>query len=468
MKILAFSINPIFPDRVTGGASKHLERVLRHLGEQGQQITLLCASVPAQGSLFELNPNVLVKAMLPFHLPFPQPYAIAPFELTRITRIIQTELEGKDRFYIHDGELLLPGAYTHIPTITTFRDNVYPESVLGTFIGQANEIICVSPYSADVIKSSAGLVLNGLNERVHVVSNGIDPEVFYPSDVASIVNSLGLDPSNHRYLLHPHRPEAGKGLKEALDILAVLVKHYGYSDLVLLSPDWLPEMHGEVENQFKQEVLDYIDKIGLKDHVIFHGWLKQEQLASYYSLGSLTLSVGNNPEAFGNVAYESITCGTPSMVARVGTHRTQLPDHLIYKTEYDNPQVAAVVCDHILRNSIRVEESDRLEVLGKLNLENQLAGYTDIILNASKREPMRMTSQIFDVATAYRLPPWCDLTSRGIFNDYKGRYLTDADCQGVTVLATELMQKYQIEKGNLPEGKLDQFINLGVLIPALD
>lgn len=468
MKILTFSINPIFPDRVTGGASKHLERVLRHLSEQGNQITLLCAAIDGKEYYFDLCPNVLVKAVLPFHLPFPQPYAIAPYELTTITRIIQQELQAQDRFYIHDGELLLSGVYTQIPTIISFRDNVYPESVLGTFVGQADEIICVSPYSADVICSSAGLVLTGLRERIHVVPNGLDPEVFYPTNTNKIVDSLGVDPHNHRYLLHPHRPEASKGLKQALDILEVLINKYGHSDLILLVPDWLPEMQGVIENTFRQDMLRLIEKRNLTHHVRFHPWLRQEQLAAYYSMGSITLSVGNNPEAFGNVAYESIACGTSSVVAKVGTHRTQLPDNLIYKTEYDNPEKAALVCDHILRNATRVVEPDRLEVLALLNLEKQLSTYSEIILHAKKREPMIMNSQFLQDATSYRLAPWCEMTPRGIFNDYRAAYLTDLDCQGVSTVRSLLSQNNTISSNLFDKLTLSKLVDLGILIPIVN
>ncbi len=465
MKILAFSINPIFPDRVTGGASKHLERVLRYLGEKGNQVTLLCAAVPGSKFEFELHSNVFVKAILPFHLPFPQPYAVSPFELSSISHTILIEISGKDRFYIHDGELLLPELYTHIPTISSFRDNVYPESVLGSFIGQADEIICVSPYSADVIRSSAGLVLSGLDERIHVVPNGIDPEVFHPSDPDPVAKELLLDLNKHRFLLHPHRPESSKGLKESLKILEKLINQFGQKDLILLSPDWLPEMQGHLENSFKQLILDFIETHGLQEHVRFHGWLRQDQLASYYSCGALTLSVGNNPEAFGNVAYESIACGTPSVVAMVGTHRTQLPDSLVYKTQYDNPSEAAEICYLILKNNLRVSERDRLEVLSLLNLERQLTAYSSIILSATKREPMQINPQKINSAKSYRLAPWCDLTSRGIFNDYKGRYLTDEDWEGMTELSKILLSSGSVSASYTERTRLSKLIELGVLVP---
>jgi hypothetical protein len=32
MKIVAFSINPLFPDQVMGGAPKHLQNIVMYLG----------------------------------------------------------------------------------------------------------------------------------------------------------------------------------------------------------------------------------------------------------------------------------------------------------------------------------------------------------------------------------------------------------------------------------------------------
>ncbi len=43
MKIVMFSINPLYPDKVTGGASKHLYHIARHLGELGHQVEIVCA-----------------------------------------------------------------------------------------------------------------------------------------------------------------------------------------------------------------------------------------------------------------------------------------------------------------------------------------------------------------------------------------------------------------------------------------
>ena len=81
MKIIVFSINPIFPDVVTGGASKHLYHIARSLGEEGHVVKVLCAQSRTDSTRFEWAENVQVLPILPFHLPFPQPYAISGADL---------------------------------------------------------------------------------------------------------------------------------------------------------------------------------------------------------------------------------------------------------------------------------------------------------------------------------------------------------------------------------------------------
>ena len=75
---------------------------------------------------------------------------------------------------------LIPDVYQEISTTISFRDNIYPESVLGSFIGKADDIICVSAYSRSVIEYTAGKFFPGLRERIHLVNNGIDLSQFQP------------------------------------------------------------------------------------------------------------------------------------------------------------------------------------------------------------------------------------------------------------------------------------------------
>src|SRR5688500_6105963 len=83
-----------------------------------------------------------------------------------------------------------------------------------------------------------------------------------------------------------------------------------------LAPDVAP-FYDELEQQIKNR--------GLSEHFIFHEWVPEDRMPEYYSLGRVTLSLGSYVETFGNVAYESLGCGTPAIVARVGPNRDLLP-----------------------------------------------------------------------------------------------------------------------------------------------
>ena len=254
MKIVCFSINPIFANQVTGGASKHFMNICQYLEQQGHEVVVLCAQADTNHKSFTFGNNIHVKPELPFHLPFPQPYQLPPGDLALICELIAEELNTADRFYMHDGELLLPFLYNDVPTVSSFRDNHYPESILGSFLTQADAVIAVSDFSAEVIKASAGRVLPELKKRIHTVLNGIDTQIYHAVDPTPVFQRYALDPAVSQIILHPHRPEAGKGLIQTILVVEKLVKIYGFTHLRVLVPQWLGEMNGQSESEFHTQI----------------------------------------------------------------------------------------------------------------------------------------------------------------------------------------------------------------------
>ncbi len=467
MNILCFSINPIFPDFVSGGASKHLMNLTRYLSADGHRVRVLCPSLPNQDIPFSLSHNLEVWPVLPFHQPFPAPYAVTPSELALIVEEMNRQIDWAERFYVHDGELLLPQLHIKIPTILSFRDNYYPESILGSFINQADEIICVSPYSASVIQASAGRVVDGLNERIHVVLNGIDPKTFKPIPLEEnlLLNRLPFDPTDYRILLHPHRPDPNKGLAEALELLNYLVNELGKHEIILLTPRWHAAMNGSDEETFFHKMQILIEENNLKNHIHFLDWLSQIEMPSFYSLGHLNLCLGRLPEAFGNVAYESLACGTPSLVCRVGVHRSLLPDSLIHKVDYWDSKAAGNLSLQVLENGQKYSEPDRLSILKKFDLETQLSTYKQIILNAHKRTLMKPIYSPVTTKAYFRLAPWCFLSSTGIYHDHLGKVVTDQNFSGVQIIAKFLSNNEQLLGSDFPRELIDRLYRAGVLVP---
>ncbi len=422
MKIVMFSINPIFPKLVTGGASKHLYHIAQYLGDQGHEVEILCARAEGGQDKFIWTENVTVYPILPFHLPFPQPYAVSGGELALIVDRLAEHLLTADRFYIHDGEFLLPDLYAKLPTIISFRDNIYPESVLGSFISQADDILSVSEFSASVIAATAGCFYPGLTDRIHQVNNGIDLSVFKPVDPVFLAQRLGVKTAAETVLLHPHRPEPGKGLPETIRVADQLVHQYGLENLKILVPEWIGTMVSSGEADFYSVMLALMDELKVRDHFQFIPWISQAEMPALYSLGEVTLCLGSIVEAFGNVAYESLACGTPSIVAKVGVHRTLLPETMIDKVAFGDTETAAEKIFGIIREKRQVPESTIKYLEKHLDFEKQVRTYADVITNAQKRPQLNFVRTPISPDRSFVLAPWCYFEGNWLYHDFHNRY----------------------------------------------
>jgi glycosyltransferase involved in cell wall biosynthesis len=467
MKIVMFSINPIFPKVVTGGASKHLYHIANYLGKQGHQVEILCACGVESQEVFHWAENVTVYPILPFHLPFPQPYAISGGELALIADRLVEHLRSAERFYIHDGELLLPDLYATIPTVISFRDNIYPESVLGSFIGLADEILCVSEFSASVIAATAGRFYPGLTERIHQVNNGIDLSVFKPVDSTALAQRLRVDPAGETIVLHPHRPEPGKGLPETFRVADQLVHHYGVEDLKVLVPKWIGSMVSSGESKFYLEMMALMDTLGVRDHFKFIPWVSQAEMPALYSLGRGTLCLGSIVEAFGNVAYESLVCGTPSIVAKVGVHRTLLPEDMIEKVAFGDIHSAAEKAFTIIRETRRVPDGTIEYLRTHLDFEKQVRTYAEIITTVAKRPPLEFTPSQHAHERKYVLAPWCYIEGDRLYHDYKNIYLP-AGKLAVLAAAGIPFTRSDAQHSGVNDVQWEGWIEETVIVPAFE
>jgi glycosyltransferase involved in cell wall biosynthesis len=418
MKILAFSINPVFPEKVTGGSTKHLKNVMIHLAQAGHEVVILCTRYPEHKGEFRIHANALVKPVLDFHQPYPQPYAIPAYALANILETIGTHLRWADRFYLHDGELLFPHASRIIPTTVSLRDNVYPETIVGGFLFQADHLIAIAEYSRQVILATAGQFLPGLAE--HTIPNGLDFASFCPG--APHPNILRLVPVNPRHdliVLHPHRPERSKGLQQTIDTAALLVHQYGFHNLKVCVPRWFEAEHSPEVATYYREIELQLSERGLTKHFVFHGWIPQAMMPSYYRLGRLTLTLGHFVEAFGNVAYESLACGTPGVVARVGPHRSLLPDELLAKVHFGQADEAAQCAAEILQVRQPTAPQTQAYLREHFSIQKQLNGYAETILHSELQPALTYQFPTPQANDVFSLAPWCYRWAGGIFHDFK-------------------------------------------------
>jgi len=222
--------------------------------------------------------------------------------------------------------------------------------------------------------------------------------------------------------LHPHRPEKGKGLAETIRVVNRLVHKHGLSQIKVLIPEWIGSMVSSGDSIFYNEMMHLIQDFELIDHFKFVPWLPFDRMPDLYSLGDVTLCLGNIVEAFGNVAYESLACGTPSIVSRVGVHRTLLPDEMIEKVHFGDIDEAVALILAILDGKDwhpgRVLETLKT----KMNIENQIQSYSEIITTCKKQKPLKFTPADSTTGMAYSLPPWVYFKEDFIYQDFHGKF----------------------------------------------
>lgn len=427
MQIAVFIINPLFPDREMGGGPVNVKRVARALAAQGHQVTILCTLHPDSTQPFSLGDGIAVIPCLPFKQPFPAPYAISPHQLAAVAQTLGDYLATADRFYIHDGELLLPYLYQQVPTVIAFQECVYPETLLGSFVGQGDVIVGVSTYTAEVLKAAAGRFFPDYGRRVLAIDNAIDTARFTPAPPSrDLAQTLGIDLDQDMVILHPHRPEPSKGLQQTIEVVDQLVHGQGMDAIRVLVPRWFDVAISAEVQEYYQAMATEIERRQLQDHFVFHGWIPFDRMPDYYRLGRLTLVLGNFVEGFGNVAYESMACGTPAIVARVGPHRSLLPDNLIAKVDYGDTEAASAHATAILGGKEGVSAAALAYLRQHFSLEQQVHAYVDAIVGATKQPPLTYHHRSLTTIPRFVLAPWCHCSTDGqrIYHDFLGHYET--------------------------------------------
>ena len=78
----------------------------------------------------------------------------------------------------------------------------------------------------------------------------------------------------------------------------------------------------------RAEFVKIIDELGIGDHVVFTGYVHDDDLATYYRKARLFV-LPSKYEPFGMTTLEAMSCGTPVVVTKFGGIRKNLQD------EYD-------------------------------------------------------------------------------------------------------------------------------------
>lgn len=143
-------------------------------------------------------------------------------------------------------------------------------------------------------------------DRVHRLYQGIDPEVFCPTDRLAARARLSLSATDPAFVW-VGRMVGVKRLDVLVEAFEFVVKQRPEAKLYLLG-----------EGAEEQSIHQLVEMRGLSESIIFVGAVQQSELPDWYRAADATL-LSSESEGLPNVLRESLACGTPWVSTNVGS-----------------------------------------------------------------------------------------------------------------------------------------------------
>jgi glycosyltransferase involved in cell wall biosynthesis len=323
MRILTFST--LFPNREMPRHGIFVAERLKHLLASGRIEAAVMAPVPwfpfeserfgAYSTFARVPREEEFEECAVLHPRYPVipkiGMSLAPVLLAKASyRALQRLPDNIKRFDVIDAHYCYPdgvaasllGKWLNKPVIITSRGtdlNLIPKFRLPRrqiqwAIEQATALVTVS----DALRQRL-LDLGARPEKISVLRNGVDLEIFRPLDRPSLKKELGM---RGRTLLSVGNLVELKGHDIAIDALREMPE----TELVIVGA-----------GPFREQLESRARRRRVSDRVRFTGTLSRTELVRYYNAADC-LVLCSSREGMPNVILESLACGTPVVATAVG------------------------------------------------------------------------------------------------------------------------------------------------------
>ncbi len=322
MKVLTFS--SLYPNAARPAHGIFVETRLRQLVMSGQVESTVVAPVPWFPFTHPAFGSYAAQARAPraetrngvdvLHPRFPVlpkiGMTLAPFLLYHAVRPVVERVQRERGFELIDAHYFYPdgvaaamlGRRLDVPAVITARgtdvnliaQHRFPRRMIRWAARRAAAVVAVSQALKDKLAA-----LGVEPERIHVLRNGVDLELFHAEERDKLRAELGL-----------HRP--------TLLSVGNLLGFKGHG-LVIEALALLPEcglvVAGDGPDRAAFEAL--ARQCGVAERVRFVGSLAQQDLRRYYGAAD-ALVLASSREGWPNVLLEAMACGTPVIATAVG------------------------------------------------------------------------------------------------------------------------------------------------------
>ena len=214
--------------------------------------------------------------------------------------------------------------------------------IIGSFIlKNSDEITANSEYTKNVIIA----IENKLKCNVEIIPMGVDISRFNPDKASDLKNVFDAE----YLILSVGRLVDKKGIKYLIMAMVDVIKEFPHAKLII---------GGSGPEKDKLEKLS--EDIGVKDNVIFMGYIENSDLPKYYASSDIFVlpsieTKGGDTEGLGVVLLEAMACGTPVIGSNIGGITDIIKDgETGFLAQPENPKdIADIIIDLLSKENTR-------------------------------------------------------------------------------------------------------------------
>jgi glycosyltransferase involved in cell wall biosynthesis len=173
----------------------------------------------------------------------------------------------------------------------------------------AQAVVAVSQALAD-----KAVALGVDPSRVHVLYNGVEPNLFTPGSLSDARSRLSL-PQDERILLYVGNLKDSKGCLDLLEAFPRVLAMHPDANLMFVG-----------SGPSREPLLQRAAALGCQERVRLVGAVEHDALGDWFRAADL-LCLPSHNEGVPNVVLEAMACGTPVVATRVGGIPEVLPEH---------------------------------------------------------------------------------------------------------------------------------------------
>ncbi|TXT65896.1 MAG: GDP-mannose-dependent alpha-(1-6)-phosphatidylinositol monomannoside mannosyltransferase [Promethearchaeota archaeon] len=325
--LISFKIPPDSMD----GTAKFFRGIYEYLKKQGHNITLLTG----KWNYKLQDPDIKQIDIIPRRFFWIFPFYIGVIKYLRSHKFdiihgnnpkgaLPIILANKKQFgsTIHD-----LGFFTRIPF----------EKILIRFIAKTSRFIttCSTQIKKDLVKEFPDLSPNKIFNLYSAIEEKFMP---FPKKARKLKEKMGLEGPT---ILYIGRVSYYKGVDDIIRAYYLAKKKIPELNLII---GGLPDFR--TQNQYESWKQKYKD-------ISFVGYIPDDQIPIYYSLGEIFITYSYAFEGFGLTPIEAIACGTPVICSSIPVFKEVLQDNAIFVKPRSPKSLADAIVDLITNDKKR-------------------------------------------------------------------------------------------------------------------